>query len=134
MSITPSTTLRMQFNRSGREPREKNMRNYFSTRAPFSILIQALGNSERGQMTGKEDNVGFRATGSGVKQFQLSFQGWFVRGARCSLAPGAYPLSGSGSAPAGLRNLQPSTTLPHTGDARAGARLESTLLADWALK
>jgi hypothetical protein len=29
-------------------------------------------------MTGKEDNVGFLATGSGVKQFQLSLWGWFV--------------------------------------------------------
>src|ERR1035441_6721633 len=29
-------------------------------------------------MTGQADNVGFLATGSGVKQFQLSLGGWFV--------------------------------------------------------
>jgi hypothetical protein len=64
-------------------------------------------------MTGKEDNVGFLATASGVKQFRLPSRGWFVREARSSLASGAYPLSGSGSAPAGLRNSQPpQTNLP----------------------
>jgi hypothetical protein len=64
-------------------------------------------------MTGQEDNVGFLVTGSGVKQFQLSSRAWFVREARSSLASGAYPLSGSASAPAGLRNSQPpQTNLP----------------------
>jgi hypothetical protein len=57
-------------------------RNYFSTRTPVSGFIQALGNSERWKMTGNEDNVGFLATGSGVKQFQLSLRGWFVLKAR----------------------------------------------------
>ena len=86
-------------------------------------------------MTGNEDNVGFLATGSGVKQFQLSLRGWFVREARSFLASsGVYPLSGSGSAPAGLRNSQPPNKLPHTGDASAGARVESRPPSDWALK
>jgi hypothetical protein len=80
---------------------------YFSTRVPVSGFIRASANSERCKMTGNADNVGFLATGSGVKQFQLSLRGWFVYGARSSLASGAYPLSGSGSAPAGLRNSQP---------------------------
>jgi hypothetical protein len=75
-----------------------------------SSFIRASGNSERCKMTGQEDNVGFLATGSGVKQFQLSTRGWFVREARSSLPSGAYPLSGCGSAPAGLRNSQPSQT------------------------
>src|ERR1035441_4537273 len=78
MSITPCTNLRMQFNRLGRKPRENNMRNYFSTRVPVSSFIQALGNSEQWKMTGKEDNVDFLATGSIVKQFQLSLWGRFV--------------------------------------------------------
>jgi hypothetical protein len=52
--------------------------NYFSTRVPISGFIRAIGNSERLKMTGKEDNVGFLATGSGVKQFQLSLWGCFV--------------------------------------------------------
>ena len=85
-------------------------------------------------MTGDEDNVGFLATGSGVQQFQLSSWGWFVPGSRSPLASGAYPLSSSRWAPAGLRNSQPSTKLPHTGDANAGARAESALLADWTFK
>jgi hypothetical protein len=75
MSITASTNLRMQFNRLGRKPRENNMRNYFSTRVPVSSFIQALGNSEQWKMTGNKDNVGFLATGSAVKQFQLSLWG-----------------------------------------------------------
>ena len=99
-----------------------------------SSFIRASGNSERCNMTGNEDNVGFLATGSGVQQFQLSLRGCFVRGARSSLASVAYPLSGSGSAPAGLQNSQPSAKLPHTGDASTGARVESRLLADWVLK
>src|ERR1017187_6021033 len=78
MSITPSTNLWMQFNRSGRKPRENNMRNYFSTRMSASGFIRAFGNSEQRKMTGKEDNVGFLATGSGVKQFQLSLWECFV--------------------------------------------------------
>jgi hypothetical protein len=78
MSITPITNLRMQFNRSGRKPRENNMRNYFSTRLPVSSSIQALGNSERWKMTGNEDNVGFLATESGMEQLQLSLWGCFV--------------------------------------------------------
>jgi hypothetical protein len=101
---------------------------------PVSGFIRPLGNSEQWKMTGQEDNVGFLASGSVVKQFQLSSRGWFVRGPRSSLASGACPLSGSGSAPAGLRNSQLPDKLPHAGDASAGARLESTLLADWALK
>ena len=134
MSITPSTKRRMQFNRSGRKPRENNMKNYFSTRVPVSSSIQALGNSVRWKMTGNKDNVGFLATGSGVKQFQLSSRGCFVREARSSLASDACPLSGSGPAPAGLRNSQPPNKLPHTGDASAGARVQSRLPSDWALK
>jgi hypothetical protein len=51
---------------------------YFSTRVPVSDVIQTLGNSEQWKMTGKEDNVGFLATGSGVQQFQLSLGGCFV--------------------------------------------------------
>ena len=58
------------------------MRNDFSTRMPVSCFTQALGNSERWKMTGHEDNVGFLATGSGVKQFQLSLRGWFVHQCR----------------------------------------------------
>ena len=54
------------------------MRNYFSTRMPVSGFIRALGNSERRKMTEQEDNVGFLATGRGVKQFQLSLGGSFV--------------------------------------------------------
>ena len=54
------------------------MRNYFSTRVPVSGSIQASGNSEQCKMTGQDDNVGFLATGSGVKQFQLSLGGGFV--------------------------------------------------------
>jgi hypothetical protein len=68
----------MQFNRSGRKPRENNMTNYFSIRVPVPSFNQALGNSEQWKMTGQEDNVGFLATGSGVKQFQLSLRGCFV--------------------------------------------------------
>jgi hypothetical protein len=45
----------------------------------FKLLF--LGNSERWKMTGKEDNVGFLATGSGVKQFHLLSRGCFV--SRC---------------------------------------------------
>src|ERR1035441_5251122 len=56
-----------------------------------------------------------------VEQFQLSLGGSFVRASRASLAPATLPLSDFGSAPAGLRNSQPSTKLPHTGDASAGA-------------
>ena len=78
MSITPSTNLRMQINYSGRKPRENNMSNHFSTRVPVSSFTQASGNSEWCNMTGKEDNVGFLATGSGVQQFQLSLGGGFV--------------------------------------------------------
>jgi hypothetical protein len=78
MSITPSTNLRMQLNRSGRKPRENNMRNCFSTRVPVSSSIQASGNSEQWKMTGQADNVGFLATESGVQQFQLSLGGCFV--------------------------------------------------------
>ena len=86
---------------------------YLSTGEPVYGFIRASGNSERCKMTGNEDHVGFLATGSGVKQFQLSLGGCFVRGARSSLASGAYPLSGSGSAPAGLRNSQlPPANLP----------------------
>ena len=81
-------------------------------------------------MTGNVDNVGFLTTGSGVQQFQLSLGGWFVRGARFSLASGACPLS----APAGLRNSQPPNKLPQTGDASAETRVESKLPTDWALK
>jgi hypothetical protein len=43
-----------------------------------SSFIRASGNSERCNMTGNEHNVGFLATGSGVKQFQLSLGGRFV--------------------------------------------------------
>src|SRR5208282_2072414 len=107
---------------------------YFSTRVLVSGLIPAPRNSARWKMTGKVDNVGFPRTGSGVEQFQLSLRGWFVRGARSSLASGAYPLSGSGPAPAGLRNSQPPNKLPHAGDASAGARVGFSLLADWALR
>jgi hypothetical protein len=66
---------------------------------PVSGFIGVSGNSERCNMIGNEDNVGFLATGSGVEQFQLSPRGWFVRGAHFSLASGGYPLSGSGPAP-----------------------------------
>ena len=65
------------------------------TGVPVSGSIRASRNSEGSKMTGNEDNVGFLATGSGVQQFQLSLRGGFVRGARSSLASGAYPLSGS---------------------------------------
>jgi hypothetical protein len=106
---------------------------YFSTRVPISGFIGASRNSERCKMTGNVDNVGFPRTGSGVKQFQLSLGEWFVCGAHSSLASGAYPLHGCGSGPVGLRNSEPPNKLPHTGDASAGERLESTLLADWAL-
>jgi len=68
----------MQFNRSGRKPRENNMRNYFSTRVPVSSSIQASENSERWKMTGQDDNVGFLATESGVKRFQPCLGGSFV--------------------------------------------------------
>jgi hypothetical protein len=85
---------------------------YLSTGEPVYGFIRASANSERWKMTGNEDNVGFLTTGSGVQQFQLSLRGWFVRGVRSSLASGAYPLSGSGSAPAGLRNSQPPKTCP----------------------
>jgi hypothetical protein len=68
----------MQINHSGRKPRENNMSNHFSTRVPVSSFTQASGNSEWCNMTGKEDNVGFLATGSGVKQFQLSLWGCFM--------------------------------------------------------
>jgi hypothetical protein len=51
---------------------------YFSTGVPVSGFIQASGNSERWKMTGKEDNVGFLATESGVQQFQLSLWGCAV--------------------------------------------------------
>ena len=88
---------------------------YFSTRVPISGFIGALGNSERCNMTGNKDNVGFLATGSGVKQFQLSLGGWFVRGVCSSLASGAYPLSGSGPVPAGIRNSQPPNKPAHPG-------------------
>lgn len=78
MSITPSTNLRMQFSRSGRKPRENNMRNYYSTRVPVSGFTQASGNSEWWKMTGQADNVAFLATESGVKRFQLSLWGCFM--------------------------------------------------------
>ena len=58
------------------------MRNYFSTRVPVSGFIQASGNSEQWKMTGNEDNVGFLATESGVKQFQLSLWGCFIHKCR----------------------------------------------------
>jgi len=90
---------------------------YLSTRVPVSGFIRASGNSERCSMTGKEDNVGFLATGSGVQQFQLSLTGWFVPGARSSLASGAYPLSGSASAPSGLWSSQPPDKPAHPGHA-----------------
>ena len=90
---------------------------YFSTRVLLSGFIPASRNSERCKMTGNEDHVGFLATGSGVKQFQLSSRGWFARGARSSLASGAYPLSGSASAPAGLRNPQPPNKPGRPGNA-----------------
>ena len=51
---------------------------YFSTRLPASGFIGASGNSEWCNMTGNEDNVGFLATGSGVRQFQFSLGGCFV--------------------------------------------------------
>jgi hypothetical protein len=51
---------------------------YFSTRVLLSGFIRASGNSERCNMTGNEDNVGFLTTGSGVQQFQLSLRGCFV--------------------------------------------------------
>ena len=64
-------------------------------------------------MTGNEHDVGFLATGSGVKQFQLSSRGWFVRGARSSLAPGACALSDSGSGPFGSSEISaPKQTCP----------------------
>jgi hypothetical protein len=93
---------------------------YFSTGVLVSGFIPAPRNSERCKMTGNADNVGFLATGSGVKQFQLSLRGWFVRGARSFLASGAYPLSGSEPAPADLRNPQPPNKLAHTGNANYG--------------
>src|ERR1035441_2189762 len=52
--------------------------NYFSTRVPVSSFIQVIGNSEQWKMTGQAGNVGFLATGSGVKQFQLSLGGCSV--------------------------------------------------------
>jgi hypothetical protein len=90
---------------------------YLSTGEPVYGSPRASANSERCKMTGNEDNVGFLATGSGVKEFQLSSRGSFVRGARSSLASGAYPLSGSASAPAGLRNSQPPNKPAHPGHA-----------------
>jgi hypothetical protein len=42
------------------------------TGASFWFRSSSFGNSEQWKMTGHEDNVGFLATGSGVKQFQLS--------------------------------------------------------------
>ena len=51
---------------------------YLSTGERVYGFIRATGNSERWKMTEKEDNVGFLATGSGVKQFQLSLGGCFV--------------------------------------------------------
>jgi|ERR1039458_2435447 hypothetical protein len=51
---------------------------YFSTRLPVSGFIGASGNSERWKMTGKVDNVGFLATGTGVEGFQPSLRGCFV--------------------------------------------------------
>jgi hypothetical protein len=54
------------------------MRNYFSTWVPVSSFSRASGNSEQWKMTGQEHNVGFLATGSGVKQFELSLWGCFV--------------------------------------------------------
>jgi hypothetical protein len=68
---------------------------YFSTRVPVSGFIRASGNSERCNMTGHEDNVGFLATGSGVKQFQLSLGGWFVPQERRLSATS--PRAGNGS-------------------------------------
>ena len=37
-----------------------------------------MGNLEQWKVTGQDDNVGFLATESGVKQFQLSLRGCFV--------------------------------------------------------
>src|ERR1019366_3168504 len=51
---------------------------YLSTGEPVYGFIRASANSERCEMTGHEDNVGFLATGSGVQQFQLSLWGSFV--------------------------------------------------------
>jgi hypothetical protein len=44
----------------------------------LSGFIPASRNSERWKMTGNEDNVGFLATESGVKQFQPCLGGSFV--------------------------------------------------------
>ena len=76
-------------------------------------------------MTGLVDIVGFLATGSGVQQFQLSLWGWFVPGAPFSLASGAYPLFGSGSAPACLRNSQPPNKPARPGCAPPTANIPS---------
>jgi hypothetical protein len=46
-------------------------------------------------MTGHEDNVGFLATGTGVKQFQLSLGGCFIPKERRMSATS--PRAGSGS-------------------------------------
>jgi hypothetical protein len=43
-----------------------------------SSFIPASRNSERCNMTGNEDHVGFLASGSGLQQFQLSSGGWFI--------------------------------------------------------
>lgn len=51
---------------------------YFSTPAPISVSARYWGNQSSVEMTAQEDNVGLRATESGVKQFQLWLGGSFV--------------------------------------------------------
>ena len=50
----------------------------FLDTGPGFWFTQVLGNSEQWKMTRREDNVGFVATGSGVKQFQPCEAGSFV--------------------------------------------------------
>jgi hypothetical protein len=64
---------------------------FFSTRVPVFGFIRPSGYSERCNMTGNEDNVGFLATGSGVQQFQLSFGGALSSGAVASPRDGGKP-------------------------------------------
>ena len=81
----------------------------FSTRVPVSGFIQASGNSEQWKMTGNEDNVGFLATESGVKQFQLSLRGGFVLQCRRFSAQLKLPKHTSNSRASAAVQLKPST-------------------------
>src|ERR1039458_4547130 len=81
----------------------------FSTRVPVSGFIQASGNSEQWKMTGNEDNVGFLATESVVKQFQLSLRGGFVLQCRRFSAQLKLPKHTSNSRASAAVQLKPST-------------------------